>query len=157
RSVEAGYLESYAVMDDGTVRGWGEIRCDGGPGVRIEPFPVALPLVGGDVRQVSSGNQWTLILKKDGTVLSCGAVPPYAGRPVPPGWKSVRSRVTGFGPGRGVIDVAAGYEGGLALKDDGTVWAWGYNANGSLNAAGIPAGGRSAVPVQVALPPGPPV
>ena len=99
RSVEAGYVESYAVMDDGTVRAWGQIRCDGGSSIRIEPFPVPLPLVGGNVRQVSSGNQWTLILKKDGTVLSCGAVPPYAGRPMPPGDDTTcRRRSPGSGP-----------------------------------------------------------
>ena len=157
RSVEAGYVESYAVMDDGTVRAWGQIRCDGGSSIRIEPFPVPLPLVGGNVRQVSSGNQWTLILKKDGTVLSCGAVPPYAGRPMPPGSPYVPEQVTGFGPGSGVVDIAAGFEGGLALKDDGTVWAWGRNANGSLSVVGAPGNGSVPAPLQVPLPPGPPV
>jgi len=32
----------------------------------------------------------------------------------------------------GVIAVAAGQYFSLALKSDGTVWAWGYNANGQL-------------------------
>src|SRR6185436_4465356 len=133
RSVEAGYVESYAVMNDGTVKAWGQIRCDGGTSIRIEPYPVPLSLAGGNARQVSSGNQFTLILKKDGTVLSCGAVQPYAGRSVTTGDQYVPKQVTGFGPGSGVVDISTGSEGGLALKDDGTVWAWGRNANGSLS------------------------
>ncbi|HXV58660.1 MAG TPA: Calx-beta domain-containing protein [Gaiellaceae bacterium] len=157
RSVEAGYVESYAVMDDGTVRAWGQIRCDGGSNVRIERFPVPLSLVGDGVRQVSSGNQWLLVLKKDGTVLSCGALPPVAGRPVAAADIRVPKPVTGLGAGSSVIDVSAGFEGGLALKDDGSVWAWGYNGNGSLSAAGVALGASAPAPVEIQLPPGPPV
>jgi hypothetical protein len=65
--------------------------------------------------------------------------------------------VTGLGAGSGVVDIAAGFEGGLALKADGSVWQWGYNANGSLNAIGVPGGSSAPAPVQVPLPPGPPV
>ncbi|HEX6659115.1 MAG TPA: hypothetical protein VF065_13595, partial [Ilumatobacter sp.] len=157
RAVHAGYMESYALMDDGTVRGWGIIRCDGGTSIRVEPFPYTLSLVGGDVRQISSGNQWTLFLKKDGTVLSCAAVSPIAGRPVTGTDIYTPKPVTGFGPRSGVVDIAAGFEGGLALKADGSVWAWGKNANGSLNVIGVPGNGNAPVPVQVPLPPGPPV
>ena len=39
REVEAGVSDSYAIMDDGTVRSWGYVRCDGGS---IHP-PGALP------------------------------------------------------------------------------------------------------------------
>jgi hypothetical protein len=155
RAVEAGATESYALMDDGSVRAWGQIRCDGGVTARVEPHPVALPLVGGDVRQLSSGSQWTLFLKKDGTVLSCGKGAPVSGRP--PGDALVPLAVTGLGPGSGVVDVTAGQEGGLALKDDGSVWAWGLNANGWLSPAGVPLGGAAPAPVELELPPGPPV
>jgi alpha-tubulin suppressor-like RCC1 family protein len=156
KAVEAGYVENYALMDDGTVRAWGQIRCNGGTNISISPFPMTLGLVGNNVRQVSSGNQWTMFLKKDGTVLSCGAFAPAAGRPVPT-MSDVYTPLplTGFGPGSGAVDIASGYEGGLVLKDDGSVWAWGYNANGSLNVVG---GGPSIpAPLQVPLPPGPPV
>jgi alpha-tubulin suppressor-like RCC1 family protein len=157
QAVEASTSGNAALMNDGTVRAWGLIHCDGGANVRVEPFPIPLPHIGGDVRQVSSSGYWSLILKKDGTVLSCGAVPPVAGRPVAPSEIYVPQPVTGLGAGSVVIDISAGYEGGLALKADGSVWTWGYNANGSLHVVGVPGGGSAPAPLQVPLPPGPPV
>jgi alpha-tubulin suppressor-like RCC1 family protein len=157
RSVEAGYSESYAVMDDGTVRAWGQIRCDGGTSIRVNRFPTAMPKIGGNVRQVSSGNQWTLILKKDGTVLSCGALSPVAGRPVAFDDVYVPKQVTGFGPGSGAIDISAAGEAGLVLKDDGSVWLWGANNNWELGVLGHSGPVSVPVPTRVPLPPGPPV
>jgi alpha-tubulin suppressor-like RCC1 family protein len=157
RAVEAGHSDSYAVMNDGTVRSWGQVRCDGGSSVRIERSPITLGLAGGDVRQVSSGNQWTLILKKDGTVLSCGALPPRAGRPVSASDVYVPKPLTGLGAGSGVIDVSAGGEAGLALKADGSVWLWGANNNWELGVLGHTGPAFVNVPTRVSLPPGPPV
>ena len=54
------------------------------------------------MRQVASGDKMTLFLKKDGTVLECGHVPPVAGRPVTANDMYVPKPVTGFGPGSGV-------------------------------------------------------
>jgi alpha-tubulin suppressor-like RCC1 family protein len=157
RSVEAGYAETYAVMDDGTVRAWGQIRCDGGSSIRQERFPIALTLAGGNVRQVASGDKVTLMLKKDGTVLECGHVPPVAGRPVTFDDMYVPKQVAGLGPGSGAIDIAAGGENGLVLKSDGSVWTWGANNNWELGVLGYNGPASVPAPVQVPLPPGPPV
>ena len=99
-------------MDDGTVRAWGQIRCDGGTSIRIERVSRSrCGSSGGDVKQVSSGGQWTMFLKKDGTVL-------VVRRRVAvcrPAHADLRGRlqagpVTGSVAGSGAIEISAGYE-----------------------------------------------
>ena len=46
-----------------------------------------------------------------------------------------------------VIAIAAGYEHSVALKDDGTLWAWGFNGDGELGNGSI--GGDFAFPAPV--------
>jgi alpha-tubulin suppressor-like RCC1 family protein len=46
----------------------------------------------------------------------------------------------------GVVDVRAGERFALALKSDGTVWAWGHNVNGQLGNGNYVS---SNIPVQV--------
>jgi len=84
----------------------------------------------------AAGNSYTLIVKSDGTVWATG----YDqfgemgngshGGVSTMGSTSVESpvQVTGL---TGVTAVAAGI-GCMALKSDGTVWAWGYNQKGEL-------------------------
>jgi alpha-tubulin suppressor-like RCC1 family protein len=54
-------------------------------------------------------------------------------------------QVTGL---TGVAQVAAGYDHSLALKSDGTVWAWGNNNHGQI---GLPKDGMR-VEVRVSSP-----
>ncbi|MCA1656695.1 MAG: hypothetical protein LC713_03125, partial [Actinobacteria bacterium] len=157
RSVEAGYLDSYAVMDDGTARSWGIQRCNGGP-IVPQPFPTPMSLVGSGVRQLSAGPQWLLVLKNDGTVLSCGNDAAESGRPFDPAQPfNAPFPVTGLGPGSGVVAVSAGGSTGLALKEDSSVWAWGRNLNHELDALGVPLGEQVRTPQRLPLPAGPPV
>jgi alpha-tubulin suppressor-like RCC1 family protein len=48
-----------------------------------------------------------------------------------------------------VVDIAAGSAHGLAVKSDGTVWAWGYDGFGQLGDSASHAGNLSRLPVQV--------
>jgi len=74
--------------------------------------------------QIATGNAHTLALKADGTVWSwgentCGQL----GRSTTPSTQRVPGQVgASFS---GVVAVAAGNASSLALKADGTVWAWG--------------------------------
>jgi alpha-tubulin suppressor-like RCC1 family protein len=158
RSVESGRYQTYAIMDDGTVRTWGMSHCSGGSGLVTHPTATILPSLGTSVRQISSGGDWTAFRMADGSVLSCGGNRNALGRTLTQTQGLFAPHpVNTFGPGSGVIDVSAGYESGAALKADGSVWAWGWNGNGSLTAAGVAGGAVALTPVRVPLPPGPPV
>ncbi len=68
---------------------------------------------------VSCGREFTILLKPDGTVWTCGLV--LASPSFPPNEKLVR--INGLSD---IIAVSAGQSAGLALRSDGTVWAWGF-------------------------------
>jgi alpha-tubulin suppressor-like RCC1 family protein len=51
-----------------------------------------------------------------------------------------------LGMSNSVVDVASGYNHSVAVKTDGTVWTWGYNASGQL---GIGNTDNTNIPVQV--------
>ena len=87
---------------------------------------------------VAAGDAYSLALKADGTVLAWGN-DDYGqlgdGSPTLPGVHRLvlaPVQVVGLGPGSGVIAIAAGGQHSLALKRDGSVWAWGDNASGDL-------------------------
>ncbi len=118
---------------------------------RAQPAP---PLNLSGVTAVAGGGEHTLALKSDGTVWTwgsnefgqlggsagsmCGGVP-CSLTPV---------QVSGLS---GVTAIAAGRYHSLALKGDGSVWAWGRNTNGQL---GNNSTTNSPTPVQVLGPNG---
>ncbi|MEX2627062.1 MAG: Calx-beta domain-containing protein, partial [Ilumatobacteraceae bacterium] len=161
-AVKANSVSSFAITDDGRLWSWGVQYCRGGRSgqsvpVSATPSPLTDPDVF-DVRQVDAHQAFTLILRGDGTVLSCGASGSRAGRPVTidePAFNP--SPMTAFGPGSGIVDIATGDGFALALRDDGSVWAWGININDQLSAFGLAAGAAWEEPRELDLPDGPPV
>ncbi len=133
-------LDSFALKDDGTLWGWG-VNFYGqlGDGTNINrPLPVRIPI--DNVKAVSSNNGRTVALKDDGSVWAWGC---NIFEENQTGWyrtgflgvnsadKFVLSpaRVDGLD---NVKDVAAGGTFTIALKNDGTVWAWGDGSDGQL-------------------------
>ncbi|WP_309889945.1 RCC1 repeat-containing protein [Archangium sp.] len=130
-AVEAGRDYSLVLKEDGTVWGWGtnsngELG-DGTSTSRLTPTQAA-GLSG--VVALATLQVHTLALKGDGTVwawgfngsgqLGTGSAGPSRSTPAPvPGLTHV-------------VDIDTGSGHSLALKSDGTVWAWGYNAYGQL-------------------------
>ena len=136
-AIVAGYLHSLALRNDGTVWAWGDniggdLGNDTGVNVQYRPYPLQVNGLGG-VIAIAAGQYGSMALKGDGTVWVWG----WKGngefgdgttsennatlknpRPVP-----------GLG---GVVTIAAGYSHRLAVKGDGTVWAWGVNGEGQL-------------------------
>src|SRR5690606_37773733 len=137
-AVAAGWQHSIALKSDGTVWAWGWNAYgqlgDGTTGITAyKTTPVQVKGPGGngyltDVVAVAAGYQHSLALKSDGTVWAWGWND--SGR-LGDGTTTDRSTpVQVKGPGGNgyltdVIAVAAGHNHSLAIKSDGTVWAWG--------------------------------
>src|SRR3712207_1303242 len=95
-------------------------------------MPVEVGGLGGGVEQIAAGQSHTLALKEDGTVwawgdnffgeLGNGINGIKADSPEPVRVKDLE----------GVRAIEGGGWFSLALKEDGTVWAWGYNQDGEL-------------------------
>jgi alpha-tubulin suppressor-like RCC1 family protein len=129
-SVATGVEHSLALKNDGTVWGWG-LNFSGqlGNGIQTSSnVPVQNNL--SNVIAISAGQYHSLSLKNDGTVWA---------------WGNNNSGELGNGTGNGlslvpvqvnnlinVIAISSGYSHNLALKSDGTVWAWGYNGYGQI-------------------------
>ncbi|GEM_PF-2277589 len=148
RAIAAGGGHSLALRDDGTVWAWGN-NCCGQIGADGGNSPTPLRVNGlADVVAVAAGSLFSLALRADGTVWAWGAnesgqlgrgvfdTYPSPGRPTP-------APVQGLS---GVTAIAAGTTHALALKPDGTAWAWGNNRFGQL---GDGSTATSALPVQV--------
>ena len=130
--VSAGNRHALVLTDEG-VFGWGS-NVNGQLGVSPEALratagEAVCVYAGGDAAKVCAGNNFSAILLKNGTVLTCGDnAKGQLGR----GRAGV---FTGLAPVEGldeVQDVACGTNVLLALRRDGTVWTCGDNSTGQL-------------------------
>ncbi|HPC03911.1 MAG TPA: hypothetical protein PKY58_07515 [Syntrophales bacterium] len=141
-AVAAGHAHTVALKDDGTVWAWGHNN-DGqlGDDTATDRWtPVQVKGPGGigfldDVTAIAAGHDHTAALKDDGTVWTWGKN--HLGQLGDNTTEDRQSPVQVKGPGGAgfpddVTDVAAGLDHTVALKDDGTVWAWGGNGSGQL-------------------------
>jgi alpha-tubulin suppressor-like RCC1 family protein len=144
--VAGGYHHALALRSDGTVWAWGfngagELG-DGSTTTRTTPVRVT-GLTG--ITQVAAGAEFSLALRSDGTVWAWGQnVYGELGDGTISNHETTPVQVTGLA---GVIKIAAGGFHGLALRSDGTVWAWGVNNYGQLGNGRTDDG--SAVPVKI--------
>jgi alpha-tubulin suppressor-like RCC1 family protein len=152
KAISASDAHALAVKKDGTAWAWGnnavgQLGNSGpSPGSTIPVQVMGISNVVG----VSGGSLHSLALKSDGTVWRWGAdgyvlVPAIScGYTTDIGFTFTPQQVSGLSS---VKTVAAGYHHNLALKNDGTVWAWGCNFQGDLGTGTLDS---SDAPVQVA-------
>jgi alpha-tubulin suppressor-like RCC1 family protein len=134
-AISAGLVHTVALKDDGSVVGWGADDS----GQTTVPVPARSGVLG-----IAAGDYHTVAVKNDGSVVAWGAnsVGQVTGTPTTPSI-AVANPVTLKGQIlTGVIAVAAGTFHTVALKQDGSVVAWGSDGFGQ---ATVPVGARSGV------------
>ena len=147
-AIAAGTRYSLAVRSDGTVWGWGH-KHSGSNAVGIvfsSNTPVQVQGLS-NITAVAGGNNHSLALRSDGTVWAWGGnISGHLGN------GTTGTTAEGLVPAQvlnltNVTAIAAGYWHSVALRRDGTVWAWGYNTFGQLGSLG----GDSNIPRQAQI------
>ena len=130
-AISAGGWHSLALKNDGTVWAWG--RNDSGQlgdgTTSNKSTPAQVTGLGG-VTAISAGSSHSLALKNDGIVWAWGNNN-YYGK-LGDGTTEDKSTPVQVKVLSGITAISAGSSHSLALKNDGTVWAWGYNYYGQL-------------------------
>jgi alpha-tubulin suppressor-like RCC1 family protein len=134
-SIAAGGQHSVALKIDGTVWTWGNngfgALGDGTTLRRTAPVQVSGLA---NVMAIAAGVNHTVALKSDGTVWAWGR---NAENQLGDGTSAQRTtpvqvKMTDGSALSNVTAIAAGYGHTLAIKRDGSLWAWGYNYYGQL-------------------------
>ena len=138
-AVSAGISHSLALLKDGKVMAWGENRFGelGNGTTENSDVPVEVPGLSG-VIAISAGGDFSLALLENGTVMAWGdnetgevgdgnATGPEKCSGVP--CSTVPVEVKGLSK---ITAISAGFSDSLALRENGTVTAWGWNEYGQL-------------------------
>ncbi|MDT0203839.1 PKD domain-containing protein [Nocardioides sp. AE5] len=134
RQASLGQGHNLALLEDGRVMNWGRNPCLRGGG-HFDAYATEFTEFGSDNRKVAVTASASLLLKRDGTLLACGAGETgHANNDRRP-----LREVPGMGPGE-VADISTNMHQVLVLKTDGSVWTW--RENQSPSQIEMPAGPR---------------
>lgn len=144
-AIAGGAYHSLALKKDGTVWAWGYNGSgELGNGNNTNTLvPVQVSGLTG-VTAIACGNSFSIVIRNDSTVWTWGSnLEGELGNGVSNNGSYFAVQVSGLTK---VIAIAGGVHHTLALKKNGTVWAWGYNGLGQL---GNGTNKDSNIPVQV--------
>jgi alpha-tubulin suppressor-like RCC1 family protein len=130
-AIAAGGRHSLFLKNDGTVWSLGDnFYGQLGDGTFTNrTSPVQITSLSGIIA-ISAGIDYSLFLKNDGTVWACGnAEFGKLGDGSNSGFITTPIQITSLS---GIVNIAAGFQHSLFLKNDGTVWACGKNLFGQL-------------------------
>jgi len=155
-AIAAGNYHSVALKSDGTVWAWGYNGHgqlgDGTTENRLTPVQAKGEGILTGVSSVFAGGFRSFALKTDGTVWAWGS---NGSGQLGDGTLDSRStpvQVKGEG-GEGILtgvsSISVGVSHTLALKSDGTLWAWGQNYNGQLGDGTSGPGASKSTPVEI--------
>jgi alpha-tubulin suppressor-like RCC1 family protein len=131
KAVACGYGHTLALKTDGTVWAWG-LNNSGqlGNGLKTNSTtPVQVSSMTG-AKSIAAGANHSLALKNDGSVWAWGCNDNGQLGDNSTISRAIPTQVSGLNSG--VSGVSGGVQHSAAVKNDGTVWAWGYNAYGQL-------------------------
>ena len=144
--VAAGEFHSVAVKSDGTVYAWGDHTTGAlGDGTTTDRLRATLvrDTAGVGVTGViaaAAGDEFTLLLKSDGTVLATGkndigqlgdnTTAAFQINPV--FVRDAAGTVFGSASGTGVTGISSYFKHTVVMRADNTVWAWGLNTSRQL-------------------------
>jgi alpha-tubulin suppressor-like RCC1 family protein len=175
--VVAAARHSFALLADGSVMAWGR-NASGelGNGTAVQSLvPVAVTGLGAGSGVIAlagnapmlttvsiSGDGHSMALKSDGSVWTwghgnSGELGDGVALPIPPMTQHdalTPVQVVNLGPNatNPVTAIAAGGSHALALKKDGSVWAWGHDASGQLGDGAVLPGADVSTPIQSIAP-----
>ena len=132
-TIASGLNSILAVKTDGTLWAWGSNAYGqlGDNTVLRKSSPVQTITRGNNWKQVSCGDTHTVAVKTNGTLWSWGDNSSgKLGDNTTAARRSSPVQTVAFGTNW--KQVSAGYYSTAAIKTDGTLWAWGYNAGGQL-------------------------
>jgi len=144
--IVAGKYFGLALKRDGSLWTWGNNTFGQlATGSTLDMVYASPSQYSGCIRAIAAGESHSVVVMADGTVWTSGYNGSFGtlGTGSFGGYSTTPVQVAGL---TNVVDVEAGDYFTLALKADGTVWAWGYNTWGTLGCGNFTS---SAVPVQV--------
>jgi alpha-tubulin suppressor-like RCC1 family protein len=131
--VSAGTIHSLGIRANGTAWGWGEaLNGRLGNGAILLNYSSPVSVLGGftDWVQISAGDNHSVAIRANGTAWAWGNG--VSGRLGDSNTASSTSPVSVVGGFTDWVQISAGGDHTLAVRANGTTWAWGLNADGQL-------------------------